>query len=268
MVNAISSDIASTIERNAIESCLAWADWPGMERGQDDGMVWTLTDVPFPFFNNVFHARLAEPQIDRAIAAAIERVRRRGVPLFWWTGPTTRPRGLGTHLRAHGFVDGFEAAAMAADLHALGEARPVPEGATFHEVVDETMLRDWCGVMTTVNEFPDFAAKAWFDVLAYLGLGKDKLYRHFLGRVDGAPVCSASLFFGAGVAGLSNVATLASYGRRGVASGLVRHAFREARRAGYTVGTLFSSPMAVSLYHRLGFQEFGKGNCYLFPIEE
>ena len=42
----------------------------------------------------------------------------------------------------------------------------------------------------------------------------------------------------------------------------------DARRKGYAIGALFSSEMAVGIYRNLGFQEYGKGNIYLWQESE
>ena len=100
--------LAVAIEKNGVECCLAWAEWPEMELHRDDDRVWTITDVAFPFFNNVFNARLAEGNVITSIEAALEPFRQRNVPAFWWTGPSTRPVDLGWHLEHAGLVSGQE----------------------------------------------------------------------------------------------------------------------------------------------------------------
>ncbi len=261
----LSPDVLSAaIERNGVECCLSWAGWPEMELGRNDHSVWTITDVPFPFFNNVFNARLPETDIDSAIEKAIDRFRQRKVPAFWWTGPATRPTDLGKHLERAGLEHGFQAPAMALDLDVMDEATSPPSGFSVEEVVDEAGLRDWCDVMTPIYQFPDFAAEPWFKMLASLGLGPDKPLRHFLARLDGKPVATASLYFGAGVAGISSVGTLPDHRHRGIGTALTVAALREAKRAGYRVGVLFSSVMGERMYKRIAFREYGQGNCYVW----
>ena len=260
--------LAQAIEDNAVECSLSWAHWPGMQLGTDPHAVWTLTDVPFPFFNNVFRANIPEDEVPHAIATAVARARDRRVPMFWWTGPTTQPADLGEHLLASGFVHGFEAPAMAADLLGLPKDVAALSRLDVEEVCDPESLKAWCAVMTSVYEFPTFAAETWFTILAYLGLGPAHPFRHFLARLDGAPVGTASLFLGAGVAGVSSVATVPEYRRRGVATAVKVEALRQARMLGYRIGVLFSSPAGVGVYRNLGFREYGKGNCFVWSSGE
>jgi ribosomal protein S18 acetylase RimI-like enzyme len=260
--------VANAIERNGIECCLSWAQWPGMELGDDGKMAWTMTDVAFPFFNNVFGASLTDDEVDNAVEAALARARSRNVPMFWWTGPTTRPRDLGEHLLAHGFVHAFEAPAMAVELKALPDSVVASDGLVIEEVLDLDTLKTWCSVMGSVYEFPQFAAETWFDILAALDLGTRKPFRHFLASVENIPVATASLYLGAGVAGISSVATAPDHQRLGIGSALALETFREARLVGYRIGTLFSSPMAVGMYRRLGFRQLTTGNCYVWGVED
>ena len=118
--------LAETIEQNGVECCLSWSEWPRMEFGRSDHLAWTLTDIPFPFFNNVFNARLPKSDIGSSIEETVNRFRQRGAPMFWWTGPTTRPTDLGNHLEDAGFEHGFEAPAMAVDLEGIDEPAFAP----------------------------------------------------------------------------------------------------------------------------------------------
>ena len=261
----LSSDaLVSAIEQNGVQCCLSWAAWPEMQLGRDGCMAWTITDVPFPFFNNVFNARLPEENVESAVEETVDRFRNRNVPFFWWTGPATRPVDLGRHLETAGFEHAFQAPAMAVDLAAVNEAVSPPPGFAVEEVVDEAGLQAWCRVMTPVYQFPDFAAEAWHNMLVSLGLGPDTPLRHFLARLDGKPVATATLYLGAGVAGISSVATLPDHRRRGFGTALTLTVLQEAKRSGCCVGALSSSAMGRRMYKRIGFREYGQGNCYLW----
>ena len=121
--------------------------------------------------------------------------------------------------------------------------------------------------MGPVYEFPDFALEPWHDMQAAVGLGADRPYRHYIAWLKGTPVATASLFLGAGVAGISNVATLPEFRGRGIATAVTLEPLLEARRGGYRVGVLFASMAAIGLYRRLGFRQYCKGNCYAWTHE-
>ena len=80
--------LAGLIEANGIDSCRSWGAWPGLEMHEDEHSLWTLSEVPFPLFNNVLRATLPPDEVTPSIEAALRRARDRGVPMAWWTGPT------------------------------------------------------------------------------------------------------------------------------------------------------------------------------------
>lgn len=256
--------LAGAIEKNGVDCCLSWADWPEMELHRADDRDWTITDIGFPFFNNVFNARFAEDDIAARIEAGLEPFRRRNVPAFWWTGPATQPTDLGSHLERAGLEHAFEAPAMAVDLNEMNASTSPPSEFVAEEILDEAGLRQWCDVMTPIYQFPDFACEPWFRMLASLGLGQERPLRHFLARLAGKPVATVSLYLGAGVAGISSVGTLPDHRHQGVGTALTVTALQEAKQQKYRIGALFSSVMGLPMYRRIGFQEYGKGNCYVW----
>jgi GNAT superfamily N-acetyltransferase len=184
--------------------------------------------------------------------------------MLWWTGPTTQPPDLGKYLLSYGFEHGFEAPAMALDLSTLKDEPPANPGLSIEEILDNNGLRTWCDIMTLVYDFPEFAHEPWFDMLTSLGVGPEKSYRHFLGRVNGKPVATASVFCGAGLAGLSSVGTLPEYRKQGIGTAITLAPLLAARHMGYRIGSLFSSEMALGMYKELGFKEYARGNCYIW----
>jgi len=259
-----SVDMAKAIEANGVECCKYWARWPEMELHEDTNRVWLITQHKFPFFNNIFGARVEINKIPESIEKALSPFKEQNVPILWWTGPTTQPPNLGEYLLSYGFEHVFEAPAMAVDLNLLKETPSSNFGLTIEEIFDRKAMKTWCDIMTFVYDFPDFALEPWFDMLLSLGLGSDKSYRHFLARIEGKPVATASVFFGAGLAGLSSVATLPEYRKQGIGKAITLEPLLEARRMGYRIGALFSSEMAVDMYKEIGFKEYTRGNCYIW----
>jgi len=265
--SATAEQLAAAVEANGIGCCLAWSAWPDMERHDGQFLTTTMTDVPFPFFNNVFWPRIPSTHVDATIEAILGQARKRGVPMFWWTGPATQPENLGEHLLAHGFVHGFEAPAMAVDLQTMPPTSHIPDDLTIEEVTDESQLGDWCRVMTPVYEFPEFARRPWFEMLNAVGFGEQRTMRHFIGYADNRAVAASTLYLGAGVAGISSVATAPDARRRGFGTAITTTPLLEARRLGYRYGVLFSSSMGKGIYEKIGFRVYGHGNCYVWSNE-
>ncbi|MBI4248328.1 MAG: GNAT family N-acetyltransferase, partial [Elusimicrobia bacterium] len=129
------------------------------------------------------------------------------------------------------------------------------------EVRDTAALRAFFRVIAPVGGFPDFAARAWLELHSAIGL--DGPWRHFLGKVDGKPAAASSLFLGYRAAGIANVAVLPDARRRGIGTAISLSPLRLARRMGYRVATLFSSPIAEGMYRKLGFRKYCEGRGYV-----
>jgi len=261
--HASRATLSEAVERNGVDCCLYWANWPEIELIRDERSVRMVCDVPFPFFNNVFEGKLPEENTLQAVLPVLEPFRQRSVPAFWWTGPMTRPENLGESLLAAGLQHGFEATAMAADLAQIEQEPLAFEHAVF-EVESEDQLRSWADVMTSVYEFPEFAIAPWKRMLLHLGFGSSEPMRHFMATVDGKPAACSTLFLAGGVAGVSSVATYPQYRQCGLGSAVVQMALIAARNLGYEVGVLFASEAGNRMYRRMGFHEVGKGNCYIW----
>ena len=135
-----SAAVAAAIEANAVQACKTWARWPKMEMGIEGELVWTLTDVAFPLFNNVFARHLELGRRREIIETAVARVRSRGVPLAWWVGPTAPSGDLGTELEARGLEHTADLPAMAVDIHALQCRAPSISGSVVTPVADAAVL--------------------------------------------------------------------------------------------------------------------------------
>jgi GNAT superfamily N-acetyltransferase len=98
------------------------------------------------------------------------------------------------------------------------------------------------------------------EVYRRLGLGDP--WRHYLGRLDGKPVATTTIYLAAGVAGVYFVMTVPEARRRGIGAAITRAALQDARDTGHTgstgvrYGVLGSSPAGRSVYAGLGFREY------------
>lgn len=255
------------IEANLIELSSFLRNLPQAEVHDGDDIFWTITDVPFALFNSILRARLAFDAVDGVIEAAITRARLRNVPLLWWTGPTNQPSNLGEHLVKNNFKFIGDSPGMAIDLHNLNRNfQPQPE-LTVKTVDNPETLRVWSHILTTGFGLPEFAGNAFFDLFSSFSSGKDQQVRHYIGWLKEEPVAVSSLFLGAGVAGIYNLATIPNVRRKGIGSTMIMKPLREARTMGYRSGILQSSEMGVSVYRRLGFKEYCMLNHYIWTDE-
>lgn len=208
--------------------------WPRTVAAHDGpDLLWTRTDIAQPLFNSVGRANLADD------APIVELISHR-MPLLWWLGPSSRPHDLAARLVRHGFVHASDNPGMVAPM---ANVRFTEAPVAIERVRDQAMLRTWNEVPSGSEERFELYASA-FDA-----------FSHYIAFADGAPVGCASLFITGEIAGIYNVVTVPTYRRRGIGAALTSFALRDARDRGCTLGALQASPMSVSMYRALGFEE-------------
>ena len=249
--------MAHAVEANLFAFFQPLACWPRVELHDEPDCYWTLSDLPFPLFNSVLRARLPGDRIGALIDARLAACEARNVPMLWWTGPTTLPADLGERLDQCGFV--LEAArGMAADLERhVGPHEPTPAdpATSLEPVEDSATLATWSRVLCDSFGAPRPFGEAFAELALTIGLGPASPFRHFLARVDGEPAATCSLFLGAGVAGIYDVATQPGLRKRGLGRLVTQVAMREARARGYRMSILHSSTLGAGVYRALGYRD-------------
>jgi GNAT superfamily N-acetyltransferase len=262
------SALIHAIEFNIFEVFKYWfGSWSRMEFHDDPDAMWSVTDIPFPLFNGVLRAQLTDDAVDKTITAAIDRCKASNISMLWWIGPASRPHDLGDHLLAHGFERGDAPPGMAVDLNALNQPATMPSGLSVKQVTDEETLQIWSKTCIDGSEMPDFTEE-FTDATRNAGFGDETPLRLFIAWLDDQPVATSLMFLGAGVAGIYNVATLASARGRGVGTAVTLAPLLMARDEGYRVGILQSSDSGYNVYRKLGFQEYCKTYQYIWSPGE
>ena len=217
----------------------------------------TVSDIPFPLFNSVLGARLSEANVEATVRGLLAPYVDRGLPMTWWTGPSTRPADLSKVLERSGLVPVASQPCLSLALEAWQEdVRPIA-GFRIERVWNPGLARDWSRAVRVSFGFPSFAIRAYTEAMIQFGFGPDAPFEHWVGYLDGTPVASASLFRCAGVAGVYNVATLPAARGRGIGAAISQAPLHEARGDGFRLAVLQASPAAFPLYVRLGFQQDG-----------
>jgi GNAT superfamily N-acetyltransferase len=256
------SDLARTVEANGVEFLLALGRAGGGEERAEPQLAWVIGGSPIDYHNAVVRADLTLEQANQAIAASIELLQAYGVPGTWHVGPSMRPADLGARLIAHGFTYAGDDIGMAIDLSTLPAKLEMLPDLVIDRVRDEQELVIW--TRTLAAGFGEGEREAaWVgEMYRRIGLSNQQPWRHYLGRLRGVPVATASLFLGAGVAGIYFVFTLEEARRQGIGAAITHAALRDAHALGYRVGVLGASELGHSVYQRLGFQEYCRIGIY------
>jgi GNAT superfamily N-acetyltransferase len=228
----------------------------------DDELFWYVTGLPTAAFNSVMYANLAPERIDAAIAELRALRVTHGVPIGWLVGPTSRPTDLGAQLQARGLRHTVDLTPMTIPLATLPAVEPVP-GLSVERVEDQGTYEAWIDAERRGFASDDDAEAGLPALRLEMGIGHRFPLHHFLGRLNGAPVATASLLPAGGIAGIYDVSTVPTARRRGIGTAMTVTALQEARALGYEIAFLQPSAMGRPLYERLGFRQRCVCSVYL-----
>jgi GNAT superfamily N-acetyltransferase len=253
-------DLARAVEANNAAFLLSMGRASGGEE-RDDSVAWTIGGSPLAYHNAVVRAELTEAEADDAIAASVNTMRARGVPGSWHVGPSMHPSDIGQRLLAHGFADGGLEPGLAVDLDRIAEV-PRPPGLELEWIRDRVGMDAHAGVLALGFGEGEREARWAAEVFTRIGFADDTPWRHYLGRLDGQPVATASVLAAAGVAGIYFVSTAPAHRRCGIGAWITRAALLAARAPDHRHGVLGSSPLGHPIYLRLGFVEICSIHVY------
>ncbi len=238
---------------------------------EDPDVSWAISSIPHPLFNVVsqthFAANLSPEAIDARIDEVLSLYRSRKLPLIWWVTPLTRPADLGARLEAHGLAKADELPGMVLDLRTMHIDESAPTGLTIARPGDHTGVREWVHLFSSLAEIPSEMEPDIATMFERATLGPTSPMRLYTGRLNGAPVATATLTLAEGLAGIYSVATVSEARRRGIGAALTLAALLDARTMGYRIAILQSSAMGHELYRRLGFQDYCAFTLYLWAPE-
>lgn len=252
--DASNDAVLAAIDRNWRASSRAFGLAPSTIIRDDAELFWYVTGLPSAAFNSVMYANLAPERIDAAVEELQALRQTHGVPIGWLVGPTSRPVDLGAQLLARGFRHRVDLTPMTRSLDALPAADRVP-GLTIERVNDPTVYEEWIVAEHRGFEAEDTAEGGLAALRRAMGIGHGFPLCHYLGRLAGEPVATASLLPAGGIVGIYDVSTVPEARGRGIGTSMTLAALQVARTLGYGIAFLQPSAMGRPLYERIGFRQ-------------
>ena len=256
--------------RRGLEENL-WSLWSRFGRGdgcmlhQEPDATWFDTPIPTLPYNAVIRFT-AQRDVDQRLDALFAHYRARGVPFLWIVHPTAAPADLGERLRERGLEEAEVCPGMYLALVNLPRQQALPRDITISEVgveTDSSALLELVGWRWAV---PGQALAKLPQVTRAFAVGAPGSgVRSWLALRDGVPVAKVLLHLAASVAGVYGVVTRPEARGLGLARTLTLRAFEAARREGYELGVLHSTPLARTLYEKIGFRAHANFRIFAPP---
>ncbi len=232
------------------------------EVDESGGLFRWRTPVPHAYYNGVLCFGSPGAGAADAARAVVEYFRVHQVAACsWWPAPGLPLEEWSPHLLPHGFVADWRLPGMALDLDSL--SAPPPTGLDIRLVEDPEAIAVWARTFVGGYE----VSAPWEAALIELHEGlhtPGSAMRSYLGFHDGVPVATSTMFLGAGVAGIYDVAALPSARGRGFGAAMTIAPLFEARALGYRAAVLQASPQGFPVYERLGFRPTGPVEHFLW----
>ena len=257
-----SKEMARLIEENLSAKSMDFAKLDGGKL-HTGNPAWFMSGLKRSGYNGITQAQFNQNQIDEQVENCLEPFRQTATPLTWWVGPQSEPASLGRTLQSHGFTHNRDMIGMAAQLDSLTELIQPALDYSFEPVLDRAGLNQWMPLFMETFGMPSSDAPLISDIFAQLSFSLDTEWRHYFIQSHGQLLATSSLHLGGGVAGLYNIATRPEYRQHGLGTAITLLTFEQARRWGYTLGTLQTTyPNALRLYHKIGFEVYCKIGVY------
>jgi ribosomal protein S18 acetylase RimI-like enzyme len=144
-------------------------------------------------------------------------------------------------------------------MPSLSAAPPLPAGLEIRPLRDDAGRRDLIRVLAdgfgapTAEGGTELPLEAYDSLAPSLECARDPDVAVLVGYVAGRPAAAALLFVVGPIAGVTGVATVPAFRRRGLGTALTWAAVREGAARGCTCATLAALGASFDLYRKMGF---------------
>lgn len=246
-------ELIQLIENNLKEYAIYRANSPMIRLHDQGDLAWVTSSNDVPFANQVFHCQIPDAQVDNRIDEIISSFQGHEVSMSWLLGPSSKPDDLGDRLIERGLLYQGSTPGMAIELAQLADSE-ISDSLEIIKVSSQELMNLALPILSEAYNMPEYYSRFLIDLYSSLGFDQER-WSYYLALLDGEPVGTSCLFYGAGVAGIYSVATISSMRKKGIGTALTLRPLNDARSAGYEIGVLRSSEIAAKLYQELGYRE-------------
>lgn len=223
--------------------------------GDDQDSFWIASNQPAPG-NMVLRTEWSPLNAESKIDALLQRIGTHAKSIDWFVFPTDQPADLSQRLENRGMPGGPGGHWLWIDLMDPYPVQINPRGLTIRRVENNMMLTDWIklsesGFGTDLTLF--------YEAYSAHGYGPDAVSTQYIGYLDGVGVTSATLLDDGNSATIYDLSTPPTHRGQGFGGSLMNYLISEIRLRGYKNSWIWASPMARSLYTKLGYQEIDFG---------
>jgi ribosomal protein S18 acetylase RimI-like enzyme len=262
MVSA-SADVA--LEQNLWSMWAQFGRAPGCTLHDDGGALWFETPIGTPPYNMVVRFQV-DVNADSTVDAIFDRFRARSAPFIWFVHPTARPSDLRKRLERRGFAEVEPVTGMSMDLSRLPSLPASPPDVEVRSVTPGHDLARYTEFAAARWQVPEAARSQLQSIAHAFRIGAaGSPNRAWIAIRDGIAVAKVMTHDCNGAVGLYGMATRPAWRGLGLGRVVCLTALADARRRGYDLAVLHSTPMAVGLYRSVGFREISSFNIYAEP---
>lgn len=242
---------------DAFRSGAVCSPLPNAEFQPTDQNILYAWGIDYICGNGIIEKNQNRVPTDEEIDRMIEHFSAKKLPFMWWTAAKV--------LETKGFQFGGILTGIALDMAKGIPAKPrVSPDLKIEMIQSKIDVNTFTELAASTFAMSAIAAEQWLGLNASVMEHGEQI--HFLARLNGVPVGTATLSVSSDAAGIWNLATLPEHRKAGIGTALVHAALVEAKKRQYNqvMAILMPEGMAWGLFTKLGFKEACEFPFYVY----
>lgn len=226
----------------------------GLEIHKKDGFTYSQTYLQSPFLNGVMGCGQSQ-DLENSYQEIHSHYQKLSLPYTWWVEDSPSNKELQSLLEKKGcqLLGVFPGMA-----HPLDHV-PTQFKNNIHRAYSENDFKEWSKLIAEGFDMPHEISEKY----GALFQKPDDSFQHYFCKEGGEITASGSILFSNGIGYIYNIATAKKQQKKGYASILTSELLRLAKARKCTQVVLQSSPAALNLYKKLGFEEKNTYKIYM-----